>query len=68
MLEKILCNCDRVDIEILEGIIRKESYAKIATRVHISENTIGYRIKRLMQFAETQSKDEMINALRPYII
>ena len=68
MLEKILCNCDRVDIEILEGIIRKESYAKIAMRVHISENTIGYRIKRLMQFAETQSKDEMINALRPYII
>jgi len=67
MLEKILCNCDRVDIDILEGIIRKESYSKIAARVHISENTIGYRIKRLMQFAETTSKDEMINALRPYL-
>ncbi len=67
MLEKILCNCDRVDIEILESIIRKESYSKIAARVHISENTIGYRIKRLMQFANTNSKEEMINALRPYL-
>ena len=67
MLEKIFCNCDRVDIEILEGIIRKESYSKIAARVHISENTIGYRIKRLLQFAETASKEEMISALRPYL-
>ncbi len=67
MLEKILCNCDRVDIDILEGIIRKESYAKIAARVHISENTIGYRIKRLMQFAKTNSKEEMLNALKPYL-
>ncbi len=67
MLEKILCNCDRVDIEILEGILRKESYSKIAARVHISENTIGYRIKRLMQFAKTNSKEEMLNALRPYL-
>ena len=62
MLEKILCNCDRVDIEILEGIIRKESYSKIAARVHISENTIGYRIKRLMQFAGTSNKDVLIES------
>ncbi len=67
MHEKILCNCDSVDIEILKRIIAHESYAKIAHKVHISENTIGYRIKRLMQFAQTTSKDEMINALAPYL-
>lgn len=67
MHERILCNCDRVDIEILKSIIARESYAKIAHKVHISENTIGYRIKRLMQFARTTSKDEMINALKPYL-
>lgn len=65
--EKILCNCDRVDIEILKGIIKHESYAKIAGRVHISENTIGYRIKRLMQYADATSKEEMIAALDPYL-
>ncbi|MBQ2863219.1 MAG: hypothetical protein IJE84_03500, partial [Clostridia bacterium] len=65
--EKILCNCDRVDIEILKGIIKHESYAKIASRVHISENTIGYRIKRLMQFAGATSKEEMIEALDTYL-
>ena len=67
MHERILCNCDRVDIEILKSIINRESYAKIAQKVHISENTIGYRIKRLMQFAQTPSTDEMINALTPYL-
>lgn len=67
MIERILCSCDNVDIEILKGIISKESYPKIAARAHISENTIGYRLKRLMQVAETQSKDEMIKAILPYL-
>lgn len=67
MHERILCNCDRVDIEILKSIINRESYAKIAHKAHISENTIGYRIKRLMQFAETSSKDEMLESLKPYL-
>ena len=65
--ERILCMCDRVDIEILKRIIARESYAKIAQKTHISENTIGYRIKRLMQYAPTASKDEMISALKPYL-
>lgn len=67
MHEKILCMCDRVDIEILKSIIAHESYSKIAVKSHISENTIGYRIKRLMQFAPTATKEEMINALKPYL-
>ncbi len=68
MIEKILCNCDKIDLEILKGIHKKENYSKIAARAHISENTIGYRIKRLMQFANTTSKEEMIKALGPYLI
>ncbi len=67
MHERILCNCDRVDIEILKSIINRESYSKIAHKAHISENTIGYRIKRLMQLAEASSKDEMIESLKPYL-
>ena len=65
--ERILCNCDRVDIEILKGITERESYSKIASRIHISENTIGYRIKRLMALSDMKTKEEMIKALEPYL-
>lgn len=65
--ERLLCNCDRVDIEIIKGIIRHDSYSRIASRIHISENTIGYRIKRLMALSDMKSKEEMVLALEPYL-
>ncbi|MBQ6614423.1 MAG: hypothetical protein IIX18_03790 [Clostridia bacterium] len=67
LVEKLLAGCDKLDVRILREVINKESYSKIAAKLFIAENTISYRIKKILSMAPEKSKDEVLSLLAQYL-
>ena len=67
LVEKLLAGCDKLDIRILREVINKESYSKIAGKLFIAENTISYRIKKILSMAPDKSKEEVLTLLAQFL-
>ncbi len=68
LAEHVLDKCDRLDLEIMKSLINKEKYIDIADKLHISENTVKYRIKRLLNFAKLNSRSELTELMKSYLV
>lgn len=68
LVEKLLSGCDKLDISILREILIKESYSKIAEKYYIAENTISYRIKKILAAAPDKSKEEVFDLLSEFLL
>ena len=67
LVEKLLAGCDKLDVSILREVLNKESYSKIATKLFIAENTISYRIKKILSLAPDKSKEEVFALLAQFL-
>lgn len=67
LAEKILSACDAIDIDLLKLIINGYKYFDIAEILHVSESTIKYRLKRIIQIAELESRDEVIDIMKMFL-
>lgn len=67
LVEKLLAGCDKLDISILREVLNKESYSKIAAKLFIAENTISYRIKKILALAPDKTKDEVFALLSQFL-
>lgn len=67
LVEKLLAGCDKLDIRILREVINKESYSKIAAKLFIAENTISYRIKKILSMAPDKTKEEVLTLLAQFL-
>ena len=67
LVEKLLAGCDKLDISILREVLNKESYSKIASKLFIAENTISYRIKKILSLAPDKSKEEVFALLSQFL-
>lgn len=67
LVEKLLAGCDKLDISILREVLNKESYSKIAAKLFIAENTISYRIKKILSLAPEKTKDEVFALLTQFL-
>ncbi|MBQ4557649.1 MAG: substrate-binding domain-containing protein [Clostridia bacterium] len=67
LAEKILSACDAIDIDLLKLIINGYKYFDIAEILHVSESTIKYRLKRIIQIAELDSRDEVIDIMKMFL-
>ena len=54
LAEHVLEKCDSLDLEIMKSLINKEKYIDIADKLHVSENTVKYRIKLLLNFCKAR--------------
>ncbi len=59
-LEKMLSSCDKLDLQIISGMLSKVPYTRMASGLFISENVIFYRIKRLVKAADVENKEQLI--------
>ena len=59
LAEMLLSKCDTLDLDILRAIEKKEKYIDIAERLHVSENTVKYRIKRLLNIVGFDSRSKL---------
>lgn len=67
LVEKLLAGCDKLDINILREVLNKESYSKIAAKLFIAENTISYRIKKILSLAPDKTKEEVFALLAQFL-
>lgn len=66
-VERILTSCDKTDLEILNGLKAKKSYAVLAEQLFSSENTIKYRIHRLKKISSCQNTKALLALLCRYL-
>ena len=67
LVEKLLAGCDKLDISILREVLNRESYSKIAAKLFIAENTISYRIKKILSLAPDKTKEEIFSLLSQFL-
>ena len=67
LAEQVLEKCDSLDLEIMKSLISKEKYIDIADKLHVSENTVKYRIKRLLNFAKLESRSKLTELMKEYL-
>lgn len=58
--ERLLEQSDSLDLSILRGLLAGETYEAMADRLNISENTVKYRIKRMLAKSEISTKGELL--------
>lgn len=67
LAEQLLEKCDSLDLEIMRSLIKREKYIDIADKLHVSENTVKYRIKRLLNFAKLDSRSALTELMKGYL-
>ncbi|MBQ2863116.1 MAG: substrate-binding domain-containing protein, partial [Clostridia bacterium] len=60
--ENMLTKCDKLDMQILIGIMDDMTYNQLSERLYVSENVISYRVKRLCKLASITSKGKLAQA------
>ncbi len=63
-LEKLLVQCDDFDLAILRGLMAEETYEGLAERLDAPLTTLRYRVKRMAQWAEADSRSGLTAFLR----
>ena len=48
-LDRMLLNCDEMDIKILKGLLEGLSYEQVAELHYFSANTVKYRVHLMMK-------------------
>jgi DNA-binding CsgD family transcriptional regulator len=67
LAEKILADCDALDIEILRGLNAGMRNADVAEMLHTSESTVKYRVKRLLNLGSFASRSELLGIMDSYL-
>ncbi|MBE6551390.1 MAG: hypothetical protein E7665_04570 [Ruminococcaceae bacterium] len=65
--EKVISHCLPIDIEILRALLEDISYSDAASRLYIAENTLKYRLKRMLELSECQTKKELLALVGKYL-
>lgn len=66
-LEKLLWYREDLDGKILEGLLSGESHGALAERLYISESTLRYRLKRLLNLSGFADTEAMLLTVRRYL-
>jgi len=60
--ENMLAKCDKLDMQILMGIMSRMTYLQLSEKLFVSENVISYRVKRMCKLSNIPSKSKLIEA------
>ena len=66
-LEKMLRMCDTIDFKIIGGLFDGKSYTKIGDALYISESSVKYRIKRMLNNSGIESIVKILELYKKYI-
>lgn len=68
ILDRYLNLRDPLDRDIFSGLLKGQTYQNVADRCFLTEGTVKYRIRRLVQQCGAGSKGELLELLRQYRI
>lgn len=67
-LETLLNDCDEIDQKIIKMLLDDQTNAKIAESLFISRSTLIYRINKLLNCCECETKEKTVDLLNKYTI
>jgi len=67
LAESVLSMCDPLDFEIIKSVTAGQRYADMAEKLHVSENTVKYRIKRILVACNLASRKELSAIMKAYL-
>ncbi len=65
--ENMLTKCDKLDMQILIGIMNCMTYIQLSEKLFVSENVISYRVKRLCRLAQITSKNKLAESANRFL-
>ena len=65
--ENMLTKCDKLDMQILIGIMSNMTYIQLSEKLFASENVISYRVKRLCKLSQIASKGKLAEAANRFL-
>ena len=66
-IERTLCVLSLEQQQILDRYLRGEAYADISEKLHVSEDTLRYHIKKIYKSLHVHSKKECVCLLKKYL-
>ena len=60
MLESLISHCLPIDFAILRGLMLNEPYRQMAETHYTSENAIKYRVRRMLELSQCETKEQMV--------
>lgn len=66
-LEDLISQCDKLDLSILKGIYLGKRYSDLAETLFVSVNTIKYRVKRMIELADRENRNDLIKLVSEYL-
>ena len=66
-LERMLNECDDLDREVIDCLLRGAPYETISERCFVTVSTIKYRVRKMISVCQAQSRGELIRLLREYL-
>ena len=65
-LDRMLTDCDEIDIKILKDITENVTYSEIADKYYMNVNTVKYRLKKMLDTVGAASKKELLEIISAY--
>ena len=66
-LEQLLAACDDEDLMLLSRLLKRQTYADMASELFLSENTVKYKLKSMFRLCGVSSRAECIRFIEKYL-
>ncbi|MEN6593930.1 MAG: substrate-binding domain-containing protein [Clostridiaceae bacterium] len=66
-LENCLSQCNKLDMDIVRGLLNNVNLEALAEQLYISGGTVRYRLKKIYASANVSTKSEFVELFRHYI-
>lgn len=63
-MEHLLSECSKLDCQIIQMLLQKATYSKIADACFMSEGAVKYHIKKYMEICNVKTKQELIEIVK----
>ena len=67
IVDKILETADETEMEIIKGLLTNKNVEEIAEDCFLSVSGVKYRIKKLVESGNAESKSQAVSLLKKYI-
>lgn len=66
-MENFIGRCDELDLQILEGLLRGQTYAVLAEHLFLAENALKYRLRRMLDWLGLAGRQTLLEYLSRYL-
>jgi len=66
-MESFIGRCDELDLQILAGLLRHQTYAALSEDLFLAENALKYRLRRMLGWLGLANRQILLEHLSAYL-